>query len=447
MAKKIVSEENWTIDYFNFLSIYCCPTVFSIFKTNKNMTYWQCFDYYLKLINLPLNRKEAKYTLHMLFYAHDLAVFRQNVCLLENMMKNSLIDLSSENFRTRLKEIREKTTISGGEDLTNYNFIKIIRNTFAHNNELEENPQLTFFENLKEGKIQFKIEKPEQGLKIVMSAEDMDSLCHAIVQNSKDYFIPESTLAVRTTRLRNALLGNYFDVEKINRYMQFVKNEDEMVDITLDEHQKQAIINYFNSGRTFNNDHCLVRRCYNKNIGISLSLSAAVNTAFPKQNNALSLATQNLLLINAVYGEVKKNPNVTFSDILAKFRSFANSDDEQAKDFSAMASYLLASPYSVFLETATALTTVLSNRDTQDFEEEYRAVFGDGTFHHVRNAMVHGTYFFDFKDNINIYDGQRKLKFITALDCAEVLAQTQTIARKRWHETFKIKHEENNENA
>ena len=38
MAKKVVSDENWNIDYFNFLSVNFCPLVFSLFRKNPDLT-------------------------------------------------------------------------------------------------------------------------------------------------------------------------------------------------------------------------------------------------------------------------------------------------------------------------------------------------------------------------------------------------------------------------
>lgn len=439
MAKKIISGENWNIDYFNFLSVYVCPSVFALFKVNRDLSYKQNFELFLKMINLPLSKKEMEWTMLVSLYAHDLAVFRQNVCLVENIMKGSFINLTSYNFKSKLMDIRKKVTIEGGDDLTNYNFIKLIRNTFAHNNELEEKPQLTFFEDPNEGYIKFKIEKPDQNIKIIMGPEDMDELCNAMVENVNSLYIPGSALGVRTKRLKNSLLGGYFDAKKINRYMHDVKSDTEFGDLVIDENQEKAITNYFKAGQIFKNEFYMLQKCKDKTLGISLTNPSLITTVFPRTNNAITIATQNLLQINAIYGEIKKDPNTTLNDIVEKFYAYSASKDLDEQDFGLISSYFLTSKYSKFLETATALTTVLSNRDTDDFEEEFKNFFEPGSFHHVRNAMVHGTYFFDFDNNICIYDGQKKLKFITSFNHLEVLAKTQEIAKKRWKETFKIK--------
>ena len=93
----------------------------------------------------------------------------------------------------------------------------------------------------------------------------------------------------------------------------------------------------------------------------------------------------------------------------------------------------------MFLEISTALTTVLTNRDIEDLEDSYKAKFEEGVLHHIRNAMVHGTYYYDFDKKIEIYDGQKKLKHIATLDGDKLLGDTQELAHKRWKETFKEK--------
>ena len=439
MAKKIVTDENWSIDYFNFLSVYCCPSVFAIFKMKKNLSYKQSFEMFLKMINLPLSKKEVEWTARMSVYAHDLAVFRQNVCLLENMMKKSLIDLNSEEFKTNLAEIRKDVLVEGGETLTNYNFIKLIRNTFAHNNELEETPRLTFFEDLKEGAIKFKVEKPDEGIKIVMGPKDMETLCNTLVGNVTTDCIPEGTLAIRTNRLKNAVVGKYFDAKKINRYMQDVKTDEEFFDLQLDEIQEEAITNYLSSGIVVDNEPCLMRKCKGKAQKTPVVNPSLINTIFPRTRNAVSLALQNLINLNSIYREIRENPNVTMDDISEKMYEYAQSKDMTERDFGITANYFLGSSYSLFLETSNALTTVLANRDVVDLEEEYKSVFDEGTLRHIRNAMVHGTYFYDFKGKVHIYDGQKKLKHITSFDGMEILAKTQQLAGARWRETFKVK--------
>lgn len=444
MQKKVISDENWNIDYFNFLSVCCCPSVFLLYKSKKDMSYKECFYQYLKMNDGKINKKDAEQLMWLSLYAHDLAVFRQSVCLLETVMKNSLVDLSSDRFKTYMMNLRENVIVEGGDGLTNYNFIKLIRNTFAHNNELEQKPQLTFFEDEREGYIKFKIEDPLQGIKIVIGPEDMDNLCYAIIENTSSEHIPGSTLAIRTRRLKNSLLGNYFDPQKINRYIQELKGE-ELCDLKLDENQERAILNYFKDGYDCGGEYCVKVLGENAPITIDLLNTALVNTIFPRTNNAVSMALKNHISINAIYGQIRKNPNMTYNDILTTFGIMSNSEDEEEKNFGTTASYLLVSPQSVFLEISTALTTILSNRDTEDLEEEYQSDFEDGTLRHIRNALMHGTYFYDFDKSLQIYDGQRKLKFITSLDGVKVLSKTQELALKRWKDTMKFKTENSDE--
>lgn len=439
MPKKIISDENWNIDYFNFLSVYCTPSVLALFKVNRDLSYKQNFELFLKMIDLPLDKKDSNWTMWVSLYAHELAVFRQNICLLENIMKGSMIDLTSDKFKSSLTNIRKKVIIEGGEDLTNYNFIKLIRNTFAHNNELEEKPRLTFFEDPKENYIKFKIEKPDENIKVIMGPDDMDALCYAMVENIKFLYSPSISLGIRTKRLKNALIGGYFDPQKINRYMQDVKTDSELSELIIDKNQEQALNNYFSYGRVFDNHFYYIQKCKDKQLGISLTNPALINMIFPRTHNAIHLATQNLLQQNTIYEEIKSNPNITLNDILTKQYKSTETKDLDEQDFELISSYFLTTPYSKFLEASTALTTILSNRDASDFEEDYKDFFDEGTFHHIRNAMVHGTYFFDFKENIHIYDGQKKLKYITTINYMDVLGKTQEIAKKRWRETFLTK--------
>lgn len=436
MAKKTVSNANWNIDYFNFLSVYVCPSVFSLFKTNRNLTYKQCFDLFLKMIHLNLNKKDAEWTMYASLYAHDLAVFRQNVCLIENIMKNSLVDLTSEQFKSRLKHIRNRVTIEGGETLSNYNFIKLIRNAFAHNNELDESPDLTFFDDPNEGFIKFKIEKPDEGIKLIMGTDDMDALCYSLVENTYSPLIPGSSIAVRPKRLRNALIGRYFDAEKINRYMQDINSDGDPQDIILDEHQKSAISNFFAVGRAFDDDFYFMQMVNKKPLGISLTNPALINILFPRTNNALTLATQNYICHYGIYGELQKNPNLTYDNLTTNFFELGEKSESDEKDFALITNYILNSPYSMFMEISTALTTICTGREITDLEDKYKSLFDEKTLRHIRNSMVHGTYFYDFKNNLHIYDGQRKLKYITSIEGMDMLYKIQELAQSRWRDTF-----------
>ena len=105
--------------------------------------------------------------------------------------------------------------------------------------------------------------------------------------------------------------------------------------------------------------------------------------------------------------------------------------DDKPEMFKVFATYLLNSHYAMFLMVTNGMYTVLSDRNLEDIESEYKEFLGEQNARHVRNALQHGTYFYNHNLGVEIYDGGRKLKHITTLNLEDSANATIKIVYNR----------------
>lgn len=381
-------------------SIVCSETLFHSFLMNPNKSYRECAQDYLESKGIKSSREDTEDFCRSVIYYSAISLLREILCLVQNGVKRGRVNLTKDVFVSEINRLKNKTIIEGDKTLSNYDFIKAIRNALAHNNELSDNPSVEFLDN---GLI---INSEYAGLKLKLSFRDLHDLCDTIFKSISSF----EGLGVYAKRFENAIMGDYFDIEKINRYMKIHK-DGESYDIEFDEHQKQAFLKFLNTGEV-RDDGVYIPLIYRgKEKLIRLAYPWLLKQVFPSTSKPEDLAIHKTFLyrINVL---LMNNMDATKDDIIDK----ANPDFEFSTVFT---HYLLNSEYSMFLLKTNGIYTILADRELEDVEPEFVEALGKDNVRNIRNAMQHGTYFYNFDDGVEIYDGGKKLKHKTTLNLSK----------------------------
>lgn len=391
--------------------------LFHRFITEPNKSYYEHASDFLRESKVKFNKKDKIKFCHTAICCNQIGLLREILCLVQNGVKRGRVDLDSKEFKDAMAEIKERTIIDGDKSITNYNYIKAIRNVLAHNNELLKDGLMEVdLQGLKGNFIILKSE--ETGITLKLEISDLHKLCEAIFKSINK----TAGIGIYPRRLENAVMGGYFDTKDINRYINRVSGEN-ISDIVLDDFQKQALIKYLNSG-VKKEDKLFIPYVKNGKVGnIRLLYPELVKQVFPENSHPEDLAFHKCFLyfINQLIAEdLHKNKD----DILDEFK-------DKPQFFEVFSTYMLNSHYAMFLMITNGMYTVLSDRELEDIEESYKNFFGEDNARHVRNALQHGTYYYNQNLGVEIYDGGKKLKHITTLDLSDCANQTFKIVYDR----------------
>ena len=403
----------------NLSAVFCSERMFHEFITQPDLSYYECAKKFFKERDTSLSKKELKEFCYKNLYYQQISLIREILCLVQNAVKRGRVDLTNEAFVAGMAELKERTIVSGDKSMTNYNYIKAVRNVLAHNNELQEMPKITYGSDTSDKDVL--ITSEEAGAVFKLTINDFNELCTLIFKSINK----TDGLGLYPRRLENAIVGEYFDVEKINRYMNGYA-DGETYDLNLDEYQKQAIINYIKSG-VVNGDQVHIPLVTNKKEKyIRLVYPDIIKQVFPATSKPEDLALHKYFLFNA-NSLIFQDLDRTKDDVLECVKS-------QPEFTQVFMSYCLNSNYGIFLSVTNGLYSVLSDRELTDIEKEFVEKLGEENVRHIRNCLQHGTYYYNFDNGMEVYDGGKKLKHITTVNLNKTAFNLHGLIIKRLKE-------------
>lgn len=401
--KSIVSQQK----LLNFYAGYCSPLVFYIWAKDKSTTYRQAVEKFFKEHGKSINKRETEAFAVSCMCAHEYSTIKEIFCLIQNSMKNMNVNLEHEQFAKNIGEIKSRSIVSGNKEMSNYEFVKIIRNAFAHNNENDKSPVLTVCMDRKSKSWHFNIKSSDGQTQIKTTGGDLYSIFGSIL-----YAITgvREDIIVHGKRLNNALVGGYFDIEKINRYFEYAPNSAERKEVLLDEFQKKTILNYLAQGKPIGNYYVWNAHNLNgRNIPVAISTPELVGLVFPTVSNSERLAIQKFTLLQSFYTPLRTSLDLSMLDIVK------HSIREKDTGIAIQNALFTNIGYLDFLLITTAMHNVFSSNEIDDLEPLLVEKFEEGQLKHVRNALQHGTYYYNFDGGFEVYDGQRKRKHFTTV--------------------------------
>jgi len=372
------------------------------FIMNPTKSYYALAEEFVSGSKSHLTNKEKKDFCYRTIYCSQVALMREILCLVQNAVKRGRVNLTSDVFSSQIKKVKERTIIKGGKELSNFDYIKAIRNAFAHNNELSKDNVIEYFSNGID-KNKLILDCKDAGICVSLTIKDMQEIVEAIFKSINK----TEALGVYPVRLENAIKGGYFSTDNINRYITGYDGKN-AVDLTLDDHQKQTINNFVSSG-TIKNEQVLIPYFMDgKECGIRLVYPPLIKQIFPHQSKPEDLAFHKCFLFflnNTIAEDLKR----TKEECLKK----AQTGVEQLDVFS---TYCFNSNYYNFLSITNGLHSLLSDREIEDVEEELKVALGKENTRHIRNALEHGTYYYNHNNEVEFYDGGKKLKHIATIN-------------------------------
>jgi len=401
--------------------------LFHKFITEPNKSYYDQVSGFLKENNVSFNKKDKALFCGTTLCINQLSLLREILCLVQNGVKRGRVDLESKNFKDGMAVLKEKTIIEGDKSVTNYNYIKALRNVLAHNNELADESIAYDFQGFSGNYVVVKSD--EAGLVLKLEMSDLHKVCELIFKAINKTI----GLGIYARRLENAVIGGYFDVEDINRYINRVEGET-VSDLELDEYQKRAFLNYLNSGVQVEDKLYIPFVKNNKRGDIRLVYPELIKQVFPEKSHPEDIAFHKCLLY-FVNSMIAQDSTRKKDDILKQM-------EDKPELFNVFTTYLLNSHYAMFLMISNGMYTVLSDRNLEDIENLYIEFLGEQNARHVRNALQHGTYYYNHNLGIEIYDGGKKLKHITTLDLERSANATFEIVHSRCKDALKVDVEE-----
>ena len=397
-------------------SIFCAERLFHAFITQPDLSYYECAEQFLRARDLKLKKEEITDFCYRSLYYQQIAYIREILCLAQNAVKRGRVDLTSESFVSGMEELKARTIVSGDTSVTNYNYIKAVRNALAHNDELQENPGIVY--GSEESDKDIVVTSEETGLVFKLNMNDLNQLCTTIFKN----IIKTDALGIYPRRLENAIVGGYFDVEKINRYITGVEDR-KPVDLVLDDYQKNAITNYTKSGVIRDDQVHIDLATNSKEKHIRLVYPDLVKQIFPANSKPEDLALHKYFMFNA-NALIFEDLNRTKDDIIKTF-------DDKPEFSKVFMAYCLNSNYGIFLSVTNGLYSIMSDRNLEDIESMFTERLGAENVRHVRNCLQHGTYYYNFDNGMEVYDGGKKLKHITTIDVNKMAFNMHGLVIKR----------------
>lgn len=389
------------------------------FIKHPEKSYYEITREFLKENHIVLSKNETIRYCNTILCLHQLGLMREILCLVQNAVKRGRVDLTSDDFKKGFEGLKAKTIVEGDKSVTNYNYIKALRNVLAHNDELGENA-IKFDLQGSNGNYVI-VKSDETGLVLKLELADLHKVCELVFKAINK----SSGLGIYPKRLENAVIGGYFDVDNINRYINSATG-DEITELVLDEHQKKAFLKYLETGVPQGSELYYLYLRDGKVRKIRHLYPNLVNQVFPKTSQPEDLAFHKCFLY-FINQQLATNLYSTKDDVL-KFM------DDKPEMFKAFFAYMLNSDYAMFLAATNGLYTVLSDRDMDDIEPSYKEALGEENIRHIRNALQHGTYYYNHNLGVEIYDGGKKLKHITTLNLNEAADATFKLVYDRCHE-------------
>jgi len=402
------------------------PRIMYYFLTEK-LTFKQSVIKFLKENKQPINENLLNFVMVNTIAVANILEKRNIFVLFEDCMKSGCLNLTNADFQNKVQSFKDKFIIDGNKNLTSFEFIKLIRNRFAHNNQDEEKSDVDYEINYDGSGLYYIIN--DENCSIRCSNQDVLSLLKVMFEAFEKELNP---LYIYEKRLENALIGNYFYINNIDRYI--LRNDEDNPSLNFDDHQKLALTNFFKMGKTFNlNKTDKQNYCFCSVIGDTLLAqvlcdSKILSNMLPLIKQPEVHAINKNIALSTIIDELYLDYDQTVDDLIIKNIN----NDELPEEIMMLSNFMLTNKkYYLGSIFTSSFNHLLSNIEFSKLEQEIGDLFDKKEMRCIRDALTHGTYFFDFDGGVEIYDGTKKLKHKGRYELARIGQAVQNYAISR----------------
>lgn len=297
---------------------------------------------------------------------------RQGFVYLNETWNNFGFDGSMNKDAIKFKNLKHQIDVDGKEKTTNApQLLKIIRDAFAHNNDLINKHWYT------DGECVFiKSKKDKNGNEhnIKMKFEDLSELSLLYFQNMQNNYHFE--LDINEEVLKTRLINNSLDISNVEKIFQYsfttLKNKDDVIDI----YQRQSIVNLFKNFNVFFRDDNF-KNCEEKFIGSILPFKD--NSYYNLCDICLTISMMSQLLNNFT----------SYESYLQGLSKNCNNDKGEIQKVKFM--ILSQKFYSVIINNC--LFSMFSFGDIDMINKNMPI---ESNTNKIRNSIMHGRYHYNY---------------------------------------------------
>lgn len=340
--------------------------------------------------HLPDNIVKTKNTLlrNMVTYANRSLITQYFVYLYELLDGN--FDESLKNNKNEFSKMKFKIDTNGNLKSVNAKqLLDIIRQSFAHNNDSNPIPNwqwdkgnnIIIHKKQKNNTIEFKIH-------II----DLLNLANLYINNHIDN--PRTAVGISAVKLYNAIKQNRLNVSNIHKYVDALDNKTK-THLPLDKQQKNALYNFFvkmSNGLT----DTMIKH------GIHPYKASFLSTKYPFKCNACNNAINTQIVLEMI--SLLDNPNYTRNEFL-RYVCDKKVMKEKSLDVAELEDYLGRAERFEACIASNILFNIFAYMDPLEIQQ-YLKNREDLNFNKVRNAIMHGRFYYNYGIGFNFYDGR-----------------------------------------
>lgn len=350
-------------------------------------------DLFKKTFSIKDGSYDSKWALYSAIGSTQASLLRQTLVLHYEFLRNNIGDKMSN----ELKNIKN-SAFSNSNNYNTAKFLDIIRQSFSHNDIYKEFPNWTL-------NTDGKIEMYYKNDKLTFTFLELQTIINEFLLLKKEHTM--YCFEISEDELREQIKKKKLNADNLGRYI--TCKDEKGNTLVLDDKQKSAIVNLIYS----TNFEYLIRYNY-----------YVFAQAFPLKNNAGTLLryTNRLFrnLCSLAEGfqnrQVFINSSKNFEKVVDLIDRIGGPVQEQHMiDFM----YNNSMIPEVIIYT-NALFTLFSLHTPEDLKPYTDGV--DIDLKRLRNSLMHGRYYFNYKDSVEFYDGKdnENLKHIGTLTIKQI---------------------------
>ena len=337
-------------------------------------------------------------------------------CYAYEMVKDGGLDQTSNDLKNKLKSIKAKIDIDNKEKTTNaWQLFKIIRESFAHNDDREEISNWSLDESFSV-KIQSKMDKSGNRHNIKMSFRDLYDFKQVCLENIIDLENCVRELYVNGNKLKEKFEKNkHLAPEQIRKHIRQFNNETDEQE-NCGDRQLNAL------------SHCFDNEFFSGDLVKKLSSPFRPNFIafiFPYEFNCSNHVHDINLLNKGVYYLNSKYRNLEewFSSMLAEV---GNNENMTCEGMTYLLYYFGSGKFE-----ATIISNMLFSIFSFEKFENIKTLFADTDLdiNRIRNSVMHGRYYYNYDKGFDFYDGRSNdnLEYMGTLPISKIISVAQSL--------------------
>lgn len=301
------------------------------------------------------------------------------------MFKNNGLNEALPEEKNLLSDIKAKIA-SQNKTINNTMLYKLIRDAIVHSDTEHPNCKVT---NIDEFTLTLK-PKGQKEINIKLSNTDMMKIIAVFNLNIENAIYYTE---IKEADLQNAIDSNTLNIENLENYISVWQYQKP---VKFDEHQKEALLNYF-----YSNNEILKSR-YNLGSGYGEVLMSRIPFPF----NAYNLYTDYMKVVY-YFMMLSRNVNSDILDIETKFYNFYKENNAPLREFLTINPQIDISN-NILLAAFANLATTVNKSEFAKIMSHAGYNIDEDTANHLRNSLAHGRYFINPKKDISVefYDGR-----------------------------------------